>query len=126
MLKRIKLLLTHNALYIAIILTIIIAMLSLIKIGKQTIINFSYLDKIEHATAYFVLTFFWLLAFKNSKKAKFLVVGLCIFYGMIIEVLQVTLTNYRYAEYLDALANTFGALIALLVFNIFFEKKQSI
>lgn len=121
--KDIKSLLKHKTLIIAVVITIIIAILSLIKVGKQPI-NFTYLDKIEHALAYFVLTFLWLLAFFRKEKIRTLVVVLCISYGILMEILQSTVTNYRTFDYLDMLANAFGVIMALLVFR-FIEKKQS-
>lgn len=124
MLKHIKHLLAHSSLYIAIAITMVIAYLSLANIGSASI-NFTHFDKIKHFIAYFALTFFWLLACKENKKLKLLVIVLCVFYGIVIEVLQVTLTSYRYAEYLDILANSTGTVVALLMFN-YFKKNQSI
>ncbi|CAA0147327.1 VanZ family protein [Tenacibaculum maritimum] len=106
---------------IAIAIAILIAILSLIKIGKQPI-KISYLDKIEHGIAYFTLAFFWLLAFVEKNKKYWIVVG-CLLYGIIIEVLQGTITTYRTPDYLDIIANFAGILLALLLFNSFFEKK---
>lgn len=128
MLKHIKNLLKGSFLYIAILVAISIAYLSLIKLGKQPI-SISHLDKIEHAIAYFILTISWLFAVKKAsenKKIKYIVVFACIFYGIIIELLQTTLTSYREASSLDILANSVGAIIAMLIFNIKIEKKQAI
>ena len=126
--KDIKGLLKHSYLPIAVIITISIAFLSLIKLGKQPI-KISNLDKIEHLIAYCVLGLSWLLAFKENQKLpykKHLVIFLCVFYGIIIEVLQTTLTSYREGSLLDIVANTVGVLLALLIFNKVFEKKQAI
>ncbi len=119
--KLIKQLLKDNSVYFAIVITIIIAVLSLIRIGKQPI-SFTYLDKIEHAIAYFVLTFLWLLKFKKQS-AKIIVLITVVLYGVLLEVLQFKLTDYRTFDYMDMLANAFGALLAFLVFK-FLEKKQ--
>lgn len=124
MLKHIKNLLSRSSLIIAIVSTIIIAFLSLVKLGKQPI-NFTYLDKVEHFLAYFFLTLFWLIALAKNRQRTILITVVCFFYGIIIEVLQVTLTTYRTAEYADALANMVGVLFAVLIFNFFFKKKQS-
>ncbi|APG65559.1 hypothetical protein LPB136_09385 [Tenacibaculum todarodis] len=128
MLKRIKNLLKDNRFFIAIAITIVIAVLSLIKLGNQPV-QISNIDKIEHLIAYLVLTLSWLFAFRttlSNNKNKYLVVVACIFYGIIIEVLQGTITDYREASYLDMLANTLGAIIAMLIFNKKIEKKQAI
>ena len=126
--KDIKLLLKRSYLPIAVIITITIAFLSLIKLGKQPI-NISHLDKIEHLIAYCSLGISWLLTFRENKKImykNYLIVIVCVFYGIIIEVLQTTLTTYREASILDIVANTAGVLLALLIFNKVFEKKQAI
>ncbi len=124
MLRHIKNLLSRSSLIIAIICTAIIAFLSLVKLGKQPV-SFAYLDKVEHSLAYFFLTLFWLVALAKNRQWTILIAVVCFLYGIIIEILQVTLTTYRTAEYADALANTIGVLFALLVFNFFFKKKQS-
>lgn len=123
MLKLIQKLSKGNRILIALSITIAIALLSLIKIGKQPI-NISNLDKIEHAIAYFTLTFFWLLAFKENKN-KLLVIISCLVYGIIIEVLQATITKYRTAEYYDILANSTGILLAYLFFRYFNKKSKT-
>ena len=57
---------------------------------------------------------------------KYIVAICCVFFGIVLEVLQGTITSYRIASYLDMLANTVGIIIALFIFNAFFEKKQVI
>ncbi len=125
MLKRIKNLLRDNLNIIAILLTVSIAILSLIKLGKQPI-QINGLDKIEHAIAYFVLTFAWLLALRKSKINAKLIVLCCFLYGIIIEALQVTITSYRSGEILDVVANTMGILIAYICYLSFFKKNEAI
>ncbi|CAL2103966.1 VanZ family protein [Tenacibaculum sp. 190130A14a] len=85
-------------------------------------ISFSGIDKIEHGIAYFMLTFFWLISFRK-KAVNYIVVFCCFVYGIIIEVLQSVLTNYRIAEYYDILANSIGILIAFIFFRFFIVKK---
>lgn len=124
--KLIKNLLKGKFLFIAIVITIAIAFLSLVKISFKQPINVSFLDKIEHCVAYFVLSLTWLLALGKSKKSIAVITVLCLLYGIIIEILQAEITSYRTAEYLDALANMVGIALALLIFQCFFRKKQSI
>lgn len=116
MLKPIKTLLKHNVLFIAIIITIAIAFLSLIKLPeyKTTIHN---ADKVEHVLAYFTLTISWLFTFYSKPSKKYFITIACIIYGIIIELFQNSLTNYRTGDYLDVLANSFGVVLALLIFN---------
>jgi VanZ family protein len=106
---------------IAILITVSIAILSLIKIGPQPI-QINNLDKYEHALAYFVLSFFWLMVFRTTKINKLIVVFCCFFYGIIIETLQVTATSYRSGDILDIAANTTGILIAYIIYFLFLRK----
>lgn len=107
---------------IAILITISIAILSLIKIGPQPI-QINNLDKYEHVLAYFVLSFCWLLAFRRTKINKFIIIFCCFFFGIIIETLQVTATSYRTGDILDIAANTTGILIAYTIYFLFFKKN---
>ena len=120
--QRIKHLLQASTLWVAIAITICIAYLSLIKTTNFPVIEISSIDKIYHLIAYFMLTFSWLLTLKKSKY-KYKVLISCVLYGIIIEVLQTTLTVYRTGELLDFLANMLGGLLALVVFNLFLKKK---
>ena len=122
MLKHIKNLLKDKSVYFAVLITIVIAFLSLVRMGKQPV-NFAYLDKIEHSIAYTVLTFFWLLAFGKTTRNKLIVVIFCVFYGIIIEVLQGENT-YRTFDFADMFANSIGTVIGLLLFNRFIKNNN--
>ena len=89
----------------------------------KTGIKISNIDKLYHSFAYFTLALSWLITYYKKPRKKYLIVICCIIFGIIIEVLQGTLTIYRTGDYLDVLANSFGVLLALLVFNLFFQKK---
>lgn len=121
--QRIKHLLQASTFLIAIAITICIAYLSLIKTTNFPVNAISNIDKFYHLIAYFVLTFSWLLTLKKSKY-KYKVLIACVLYGIILEVFQTTLTEYRAGEMLDFLANTLGGLIALGAFSLFFKKKH--
>ena len=77
----IKNLLARNANFIAIALTIFIAIVSLISLkGIKTIsINISNFDKIIHFTSYFLLTLSWFFATQHTIKkttSKTILVGI--------------------------------------------------
>ena len=121
MLQRIKKLLEHNALLLAIIATIVIAILSLTAVPK---LNFGFdvksSDKYLHTLAYFVLSSVWYFALQEKIKKpifKFALIFSIIFYGIILEALQGGITNYRTADFYDVIANTIGILLASLLFN---------
>lgn len=119
----IKSLLKDNSLLLAILVTIVIIFLSLIRIGKQPI-NFNHLDKIEHCIAYATLSFLWLLSLGNTKRRKIIICIMCMLFGMFIEVLQDT-TSYRTFDYVDMFANSIGVLIGFIMF-IFFVKYDKL
>lgn len=86
-----------------------------------------FFDKIVHIGAYLLLTLSWLLSYKKSAtslKNHFLIALAVFVYGIIIEVLQATLTNYRQADMYDMFANLVGITLAFLFFTVVLQKKQ--
>ncbi|WBL26037.1 VanZ family protein [Zunongwangia sp. HGR-M22] len=88
--------------------------------------GFSVTDKMLHASAYLMLFVFWNLAFflksntETAYKSTVVKISLaCIAFGMLIEVLQGTLTSYRQADWWDVVANSTGVLIASFLFLAF-------
>jgi len=121
MLKDIKKLLERNALIIAIVATISIAILSLSAVPKLNLgLGIKAGDKYLHFIAYFGLSLMWYFALKDRINQKifkiFVPLGLII-YGIILEGLQSGLTTYRTGDVYDALANTAGVIVALILFR---------
>ena len=103
--------------------TLLILYLSLANLGKIDIINISASDKVYHAGAYFVLALLWFLFFYLKKQSfsnsvNFLIIGSLILFGIIIEVLQYSLTNYRTLDWWDVMANTAGIISAYISYLI--------
>lgn len=128
MLMHIKTLLKDNSLYISIAITVLITLLSLIKMPPKPIVEVSNFDKIQHTIAFIVLTISWLV----SRNVKFktvsyivILVG-CLVFGIIIEVLQGRLTTYRSASLLDIVANSLGIALGFMIFKTFTRKKADI
>ncbi len=121
MLQNIKKLLERNSLLIAIAATLFLAVLSLSAVPKLNLgLGIKSGDKYLHFVAYFGLTILWYFALKeriNEKVFKFFVPLALILYGIILEGLQSGLTTYRTGDIYDAIANTVGVIVALLVFN---------
>ncbi|MBU3010476.1 VanZ family protein [Polaribacter vadi] len=122
MLKRIKKLLLDNFIIIAIGTTLAIICLSLIKLSG-TGVEIKNIDKVYHSIAYFTLASTWLFSFYKKPEKKYLIVASCIIFGIIIELLQSNLTIYRTGDIIDVLANSLGAILALIIFNLFLKKK---
>jgi VanZ family protein len=106
---------------IAIAITLSLLVLSLIKVPEYKV-SVTHLDKWQHCFAYFVLSISWLIVFYKKKKKRFIVVC-CILLGVIIEILQNTLTSYRTGDFYDVIANAIGVLLGLFVFNKFSKKN---
>ena len=105
---------------VTIIYSLALITVSLAKLNNVPDIGISFGDKIFHFLAYFVLTLLWfytfLYAFKFKKKrALFFAVILSVLFGIIIEVLQESITVSRALDVYDAVANTLGALLASMV-----------
>ena len=107
---------------IAITITLSLVILSLIKVPEYNV-GVTHLDKWQHCFAYFVLSISWLITFYKKKK-KLLIVVCCILLGVIIEILQSTLTSYRTGDSYDVIANSLGVLLGLLVFNMLSKKIE--
>jgi len=121
MLKHIKKLLESNLLTIAIIATLVVAILSLTAIPKINLgLDIKSGDKFLHILAYFTLSTVWFFALQKKMSNLYSRIALIlslVIYGIILEVLQGGLTNYRTGDFYDAIANTIGVLLAVLVIN---------
>jgi len=91
-----------------------------------------HLDKIVHFIFYFVGAVLGLLSLGSHTKNPpainkvVLMVLFVILFGIIIEVFQKAFTTMRSGDVLDALANTIGALIGVLVVKLLFSSKKGL
>lgn len=86
-------------------------------------------DKFGHFTFHFGITILWFLfwktTFKNENKYALLKAFLfSFFFGVAIEITQYLFTTTRNGEILDVIANTNGALIAVLFIFIVSKIKK--
>lgn len=108
---------------LSILYTVALAAVCLIRLNNLPNIGVSFGDKIFHLLAYLVLTFLWVNTFIYKfkiKKVSAIVYGgvFCIAFGIIIEVLQGSVTSYRSSDIYDVVANTLGVLVMVLIFVI--------
>ena len=89
------------------ILLLLIAILSLMPVS-----GVGGGDKIGHVFMYAVLSSWFSLIVSRTGLLWFVLLG-AISYGLLMEFLQ-SLTDYRGAEFADAVANSIGALLGLL------------
>lgn len=110
-----------------------ITVLSLISFEGVSTSNITipYIDKIVHAAFYFGFTtlFFmyakekWGLSIKKTLTTSCLV-AFC--YGIVIEVLQETLTKFRAAELADVLGNIIGIFGAVILVKLLFVSRKQL
>ena len=128
--KIIKHLSERNLFILALFWTIAITIASLVSLSNMPRVNVLGKDKTVHFLFYFVLTLTRNFALQKKYKnwaLKYIIVFVVIGYGIVIEVLQEVLTKTRQADLYDVIANSAGALVALIVIfwlkNKTFEKK---
>ena len=108
---------------ISLVYTIALTYVCLMKLNKMPDVGVSYGDKIFHLLAYALFSFLWintfLQAFKTKKEIVIPYVAMfCIVFGIIIEVLQGTITDYRSSDVFDVVANTAGVLLTVLILSL--------
>lgn len=111
--------------------TLAVIGLSVMKSVDQDTAHFISLDKVVHFSMYFVLTFMW--AVEGLKQYRFrwwrynsvkLSLIFCILLGVVLELVQLYLLPDRDFDYYDVLANTLGAIGALIFFRIIYGKVE--
>ncbi len=94
-------------------------------------LNIPYADKITHFVFYLTFAFVGSLSLRERtmgnlglRKTLIIVLFFAILYGILIEVLQYTITTDRMAEWGDVLANTLGAFAGIGLIRWVFSKKN--
>jgi len=108
---------------ITILYSIALTIVCLIDLNGVIEVKISFGDKIFHLLAYVVLTVLWYYTFfynlkSNKGKALIYAVVISIIFGIVIEVLQGTVTAYRSSDIIDVFANSFGAILAAVVIAV--------
>ena len=85
---------------------------SLVNSSETIILDLAFQDKLIHFTAFAILCFviFFLFVINKIKNSLKKAITTAIIFGTVIEILQVTLTNYRAFEFYDIAANSAGIL----------------
>ena len=109
----------------ALLWTGIVVFLCLVGSNEIPVVQVSNIDKIVHSIFYFVFNSLWFLFFKkqfsNSNISKALVVSflLSVLFGIGIEIMQVFFTTTRQGDVMDVLANTSGAVLAVIAILLY-------
>ena len=99
----------------------ILLLLSLIKIGPVIPkLGSDFDDKLYHATAYIIMGFVWGVHLMHQSKRNYILLSFLIgaLFGIIIELLQVTLTSYRSFDFFDIIANILGLCLGLIFVSL--------
>ena len=108
---------------ITVLYSIALTVVCLIDLNGVIEVKISFGDKIFHSLSYVVLTVLWYYTFYynfkfNKGKALIYAVVISIIFGIVIEVLQGTVTTYRSSDIIDVYANSLGAILAAVVIGI--------
>lgn len=101
----------------ALLYTIALAVLSLLSSDSLPEVEVEYADKIAHTAAYGLLCFLWYFTLKSFQYSKALLIAASsvIIYGIILEVLQGTLTVGRTLDMYDVVANCIGVVFISVI-----------
>ncbi|WP_044632901.1 VanZ family protein [Neotamlana sedimentorum] len=116
--------LKKGLLAITIIYSVALAIVCLINIRQLPEVEVSNIDKIFHFITYFLLMCLWYFSLTYAlkfiqKKGLWYAFLIAFIFGIVIEVLQGTVTKTRALDVFDIIANTLGALLATLVLSIY-------
>lgn len=104
---------------IAFLWTGVVTYFCLAESNKLPIINISNLDKCIHAFFHFVFTLVWFLFLRKQLHHNNVMTALLysflfsLFFGVGIEFVQQLYTTSRSGDFLDVVANSIGAILAL-------------
>lgn len=110
-------------LIVALVYTLALLALSLMKVGFLPKTDIPNADKLFHLCAYLGLTLIWHFYYFGIRKTRgrrpnLWICGLTIIFGIFIEVLQGVTTNYRSLDGYDILANATGVVLAFILLTL--------
>jgi VanZ family protein len=92
-----------------------------------SIVIFEHADKVVHGIMYFIMTVLLIPALLSKKKYTLSYVFsflISIFYGLVMEFLQYSITSTRSADILDFFANCIGALLGIIFYQYAIRNKK--
>ncbi|WP_194428391.1 VanZ family protein [Psychroflexus planctonicus] len=97
--------------------------LSLMPTDNLPALEIEQADKLYHLIAYVFLSLTWFsyfIVFKNKQQnlSFNIIAAALIVFGIVVEVLQSTLTDYRTFDWWDILSNSAGTLIVYFIFKL--------
>lgn len=111
---------------LALFWTISITVACLVSMTNVPNVNVDDADKIAHLGFYAIFSILWFLYLrtniKNTKKLFLIVFILSVSFGIMIEICQSVFTENRQADVNDAIANTIGASLGLVIMAVYNKK----
>lgn len=111
---------------LALFWTIAITVACLVDMSDVPAANVENIDKVAHLGFYAIFSILWFLYLENkiesTPKLFLIVFMLSVVFGVFIEFCQSNFTVNRQADVKDAVANTIGATIGLLLMAIYTKK----
>ena len=88
------------------------------KFQKSPLVNIPFMDKIVHFAMYFIMMSVIIIEHRKSLRNSgklFLFALIPLSYGILMEILQATLTVTRTGDFYDALADAAGILVSIVL-----------
>ena len=115
--------------WLAVLWTSIIILLCFKAPAVEKKFYFPNVDKIAHSIFYFIFVVLWYkhMLFKGLKdrKYKLYLVITAILLGVAIELAQEFCTTNRQGDFFDALANTIGCFLGIIMVSLLYKKETS-
>jgi VanZ family protein len=113
-------------LWLAVLWTSIIILLCFKAPAVEKEFYFPNADKLAHSIFYLTFVILWyrymLFIGLKDKKHKVYLIVVAVLLGLVIELAQAFLTTTRQGDVLDAVANTIGCLLGIIVVNLVYKK----
>ena len=123
---------SKHLLSICIVYSLIVTVLFLYPFKGLAKVNFILpIDKLIHVLIYFSLSFLWIsyydrfAKYKKTRKSVIIIILLCFFYGILIELTQEILIPFRGSDLFDVFANIIGTILGTLLFCNFNNRIKS-
>ena len=114
--------------WFAISWTLFIVIMCLISSANIPKIEISEADKYVHALIHILFTFLWFMSFLKFKiplnKSIFYAFVFSVSFGLLIEILQKTLTTTRQFDVFDIISNILGTVLSYIIVLICAKKKS--
>ena len=109
----------------AIFSTALLTVINFINLGSIPQIGLGFEDKLYHVGAYMVFSFLWgYWSLLHYGRNTLLIAGLsCLFYGILLEIIQNTVNSNRTFDLLDLLSNCLGVVFGIVIAAFWYKQN---